>query len=180
MPCVWLQVNLLAGRHEFLLQTVKRRKLSRFAQICRRHHTLPKIILQGTVYGRLRRGRPRKSLKDKIKKWTGQLMPSLLRIAEYRRRWKATMAQTSVGVAKRRLGVTGISYARESQAVGLSETHRSASVTAADLVTAESSTVQLTKLTNTRDAQASLVVRRQIYPLYDDCPSTSVIRDAQQ
>ena len=36
---------------------------------------------------RRRRWRPRKSWKDNIKEWTGQSMPSLLRIADDRDRW---------------------------------------------------------------------------------------------
>ena len=55
---VWQKVNILAGRQELLLSTVKRRKLSWFGH-ARRHDTLPKIILQGTVDGGRRRGRPR-------------------------------------------------------------------------------------------------------------------------
>ena len=54
---------------------VNRRKLSWFSHVCR-HDTLPKI-LQGSVNGRRRRGRPHKSWKDNIKEWTTQSMLSL-------------------------------------------------------------------------------------------------------
>ena len=70
---VWQQVSILAGPQELLLSTVKRRKLSWFGHVCR-HDTLPKIILQGSVDGKRRRGRPRKSWKDNIKEWKGQSM----------------------------------------------------------------------------------------------------------
>jgi hypothetical protein len=103
---VWQQVSILAGPQELLLSTVKRRKLSWFGHVCR-HDALPKIILQGTVDGKRRRGRPRKSWRDNIKEWTGQSMSSLLRVAEDRRRWAAVTAEASVGVPQRRLGVTG-------------------------------------------------------------------------
>ena len=63
---VWQQVSILAGPQEHLLSTVKRRKLSWFGHVCR-HDTLPNIILQGTVDGRRRRGRPCKSRKNNIK-----------------------------------------------------------------------------------------------------------------
>ena len=46
-------------------------KLSWFDHI-RRHDTLPKSKLQGTVDGRHCTGRPRKSWNDNIKEWTGQ------------------------------------------------------------------------------------------------------------
>jgi len=103
---VWQRVNILAGRQEFLLSTVKRRKLSWFGHVCR-HNTLSKIILQGNVNGGRRRGRPRKSWKDNIKEWTGQSMSSLLRVAEDRDRWATIAAEASVGVPQRRLGVMG-------------------------------------------------------------------------
>ena len=79
----WQQANILAGRQELLLVTVMRRKLSWFGHVCR-HDTLPEIMLQGTVDGWRRRGRPRKSWKDNIKQWTGQSMSSLLCIADDR------------------------------------------------------------------------------------------------
>ena len=65
---VWQQVSILAGPQELLQSTVKRRKLSWFDHVCR-YDTLPKIILQGSVDGKHRRGRPRKSWKDNIKEW---------------------------------------------------------------------------------------------------------------
>ena len=46
------------------------------------HDTLSNIIMQGKVDGSRRRGRPRKSRKDNVKKLTGQSMSALLRIAD--------------------------------------------------------------------------------------------------
>ena len=57
---------------------------------------LPIIILQGTVDGSRHRGRLRKSWKDNVTKWTGQLMSSLLHIADDRSRWAAIIAEASV------------------------------------------------------------------------------------
>ena len=105
---VWQQVNVLARRQELLLSAVKRHKLSRFSYVCRRDMLL-KILLQGTVDARRHRGRPRKSWKNNIKEWTGELMSSLLRIVDDRNRWAAMTADASVGVSQRRLGVTCIS-----------------------------------------------------------------------
>ena len=51
-----------------------------------RQHVMSKIILHGSVDGRRRKGRPRKSWKDNINDLTGQSMPSLLRVAEDKRR----------------------------------------------------------------------------------------------
>ena len=57
-----------------------------------------------------RRGRPRKSWKDSIKEWTCLSTPSLLCVADDRRRWAAITAEASVGVPQRRLGVTGFDW----------------------------------------------------------------------
>ena len=45
---IWQQANVLVERQNFLLLSVKRRKLSRFGQV-RRHDTLPKAKAKGTV-----------------------------------------------------------------------------------------------------------------------------------
>ena len=106
---VWQRVNILAGRQQLLQSRVKRRKLSRFGHVCR-HDTPSKIILQGTVDGgRRRRGRPRKSRKDDIMKWTGQSMSSMLCIADDRGRWAVITSDASGGVLQRRLDLTDIS-----------------------------------------------------------------------
>ena len=53
---------------------------------------------------------PRKSWKDNINEWTFQSMSSLLRIADKddRSKWAIIVAEASVGVPQRRMGVTGI------------------------------------------------------------------------
>ena len=91
---VWQQVSILAEPQDLLLSPVKRHEFSWFGHVCL-HYTLPKIILQGSVDGRRRRGRLRKSWKDNIKKWMNQKMSSLLRVrvAEDRRRWAAVAAE---------------------------------------------------------------------------------------
>ena len=43
--------------------------------------------------------------KEQRKKWTGQSIASLLRIADDRSRWAVNTAEASVGVSQRRLGV---------------------------------------------------------------------------
>ena len=102
------QVNILAGHNELLLSTVKCHKLSRFGHVCR-HYTLINSILQRTVNGSHRRGKPRKLWKANIKVWTGQSMSLLLRITNDRGRWAVITADASVGVPERRLGVMCIS-----------------------------------------------------------------------
>ena len=94
---IWQQVDILAGRQELSLSTVKRRKLSWFGHV-RRLDTLANIVPQGTVGGNRCRGRPRKLWKDNIRKWTGQSMLSLLHIADDSGRRAVIAADPSVGV----------------------------------------------------------------------------------
>lgn len=87
-------VTTHAGAQEPLLSTVKRRKLAWYGHVTR-HTSLSKTILQGTVEGKRRRGRQRKSWMDNIKEWTGCSFQTLLRSAEDRERWRSLTAQAS-------------------------------------------------------------------------------------
>ena len=58
------------GPYEDLLATVKRRKLKWYEHVAR-SDGLTKVILQETVEGRRRRGRPKKSWIDNIVEWAG-------------------------------------------------------------------------------------------------------------
>ena len=75
------QIALLAGPQEPLLAPVKRRKLTWFGHVTR-HNSLPKTVLQGTLEGGRKRGRPAKNWMDNIKEWTRMSSPSLIRAAE--------------------------------------------------------------------------------------------------
>ena len=54
--------------------------------------------VQRTIDGSRRTGKSGKSWKDHIKKWTGQLLSSFLRIADDRSRWATITPEASVGV----------------------------------------------------------------------------------
>ena len=88
------QVTNQAGHQESLLSIVKRRKLAWYGHTCR-HNTLSKTILQGSVEGKRRRGRPRKSWNDNIREWTGHNLVTLLRLTEDREGWKELTAQVT-------------------------------------------------------------------------------------
>ena len=87
-------VTTHAGEQEPLITTVKRRKLAWYGHVTR-HTSLSKTILQGTVEGKRRRGRQRKSWMDNIKEWTGCSFQTLLRTAEDREHWRFLTAQAS-------------------------------------------------------------------------------------
>ncbi|KAI8518874.1 hypothetical protein Bbelb_021310 [Branchiostoma belcheri] len=52
-----------------------------------RNNNLTKIILQGTLEGKRRRGRQKKVWQDNIKDWTSLTVPQLLTAAQDRRTW---------------------------------------------------------------------------------------------
>ena len=61
-----------AGVISELLDTVKSRKLAYYGHTMRKQGScLEKEIMQGTMPGARRRGRPRTAWMDNIKKWTG-------------------------------------------------------------------------------------------------------------
>ena len=63
------KIQQAIGPHEDLLTAVKRRKLQWYGHVSSLSG-LAKTILQGTVKGGRRQGRPRKRWED-IRKWTG-------------------------------------------------------------------------------------------------------------
>ena len=76
-----------AGPFEYMLSTVKRRKLMWFGHLSR-SSGLAKTILQGTVRGGRRRGRQRKRWEDNIKEWTGLSLHEAMKKAQDRDMWK--------------------------------------------------------------------------------------------
>ena len=75
------------GPYADLLTLVRKRKLQWYGLITR-SSGLAKTILQGSVQGKRRRGRPRKSWEDNIKEWTGLDPKDMLRKAEDRKEWR--------------------------------------------------------------------------------------------
>ena len=69
-PCYSAKNQKAIGPHEELLTIIKRRKLQCYGHVS--HSSgLAKTILQGTVKGGRRQGRPGKRWEDKIREWTG-------------------------------------------------------------------------------------------------------------
>ena len=82
------------GKHKSLLEIVKERKLKRFGHTTR-ITGLPKFVLQGTVPGKQKRGRPRKKWLDNISEWTGLSIEEATRTAENRSKWRAVVWSSS-------------------------------------------------------------------------------------
>ena len=66
---------------------VKRRKLKWYGHVTR-SDGLTKVILQGTVEGSRRRGRPKKRWSDNIAEWTGKSFAETQAMAHNRQEWR--------------------------------------------------------------------------------------------
>ena len=74
---------------------VKRCKLQWYGHVSR-STGLAKTILQGTVKGERRQGRPRKRWEDNIREWTGLEFAKSERAVENREKWRKLVAKSSV------------------------------------------------------------------------------------
>jgi len=71
------------------LDTVKARKLAYYGHTKRKQGScLKKEIMQGTMSGTHRRGRPRTAGMDNIKTWTGLPVEESMRMTEDRDKWR--------------------------------------------------------------------------------------------
>ena len=78
-----------AGVKRKLLDTVKARKLAYYGHTIRKQGScLEKEIMQGTMAGACRRGRPRTAWMDNIKTWTGLPVEESIRMTEDRDKWR--------------------------------------------------------------------------------------------
>ena len=83
----WL-LNTAGVRRE-LLDTVKARKLAYYGHTMRKQEScLEKDIMQGTMPGARKRGRPPTAWMDNIKTWTGVSVEESIRMTEDRDKWK--------------------------------------------------------------------------------------------
>jgi len=74
-----------AGVKRELLDTVKARKLAYYGYTMRKQE---KEIMQGTMLGARRRGRPRMAWMNNIKTWTGLSVEESVRMTEDRDKWR--------------------------------------------------------------------------------------------
>jgi len=78
-----------AGVKRELLEIVKARKLAYYSHVMRKQGSfLEKEIMQGTLSGARRRGRPRTAWTDNIKTWTGLNVKESIRMTEDRDKWR--------------------------------------------------------------------------------------------
>jgi len=77
------------GVRRELFDTAKARKLAYYGHTMRKQGSyLEKEIMQGTMSGARRRGRPRTAWVDNIKTWTGLPVKESIRMTEDRDRWR--------------------------------------------------------------------------------------------
>ena len=78
-----------AGVKKELLDTVKARKLAYYGHTMRKQGScLEKEIMQRTMPGARRRGRPRTAWVDNVKMWTGLSVEESVRMTEDRDKWR--------------------------------------------------------------------------------------------
>ena len=82
-----------AGVKRELLDTVKARKLAYYGHTMRKQEScLEKEIMQETMPGARRRGRPRTAWMDNIKTWTGLFVEESIRMTEDRDKWNKKLS----------------------------------------------------------------------------------------
>ena len=81
------RIKIYIQNYEDLLSTVNKRKLQWYGHVTR-SDGLSKIILQGTVEGKRRRGRQKKKWADNIEEWTGKTFAETQAIAHDRDKWR--------------------------------------------------------------------------------------------
>ena len=92
---VCAKIQQAVGPHKDLLTIVKRHKLQWYGHVS--HSSgLAKTILQGTVKGRRRQGRQRKSGEDNIREWTGLEFTKSQRAGVNREKWRNLLVKASV------------------------------------------------------------------------------------
>ena len=70
------------------------KKLRWFGHVTR-SNSMSKTILQGSIEGKRRRGRPKMQWQDDIVKWTGLDINKAMRAAENRERWKKIVTKST-------------------------------------------------------------------------------------
>ena len=65
------RIEAIIGKHECLINTIRKRKLQWLGHVCRQNDTMAKYILQSKVEGARKQGRPRKNWTSKF--WAGRV-----------------------------------------------------------------------------------------------------------
>lgn len=71
-----------------LVSNIKKKKLRYLGQVARKNDSLEKLIIEGMVEGKRRRGRPRKTSIDDVIQWTGLSVKEMIRLAKERTQWR--------------------------------------------------------------------------------------------
>ena len=89
------KIQAAIGEYDNFLTLVKKWKLRWFGHVSR-FSGLAKIISQGTLKGKRKRGRQKKRWEDSMKEWTGMDFASSTRAAENGTIWKGIVVISSV------------------------------------------------------------------------------------
>ena len=86
----------MIGEERSLLKTIKTRKVTYFGHILR-HNSFQKILLEGTIEGKKKRGKPRKDWMDNIEDWTYLSYEECSRKAQHRTWWRLMVVDLLAG-----------------------------------------------------------------------------------
>ena len=92
--CVCNRITMLLGTYEPLLKTIKRRKLKWFGHVSR-HDDMCKTIMQDSVEGTRKQGRPKSQWIDNIAKWTKRDVNDLIQDVHKRYGWRKCVDDAS-------------------------------------------------------------------------------------
>ena len=86
--CVLQEVRRICGQElEGFVEIVKKQKLKLYGHEMRRGGLL-KTVIEGSMEGRRRRGRPQKSWFNDVKEWTGERGAKISQMAKDREQWR--------------------------------------------------------------------------------------------
>ena len=98
------EVTSMIGVFEPLKQIVRRRKLQWFGHVSRHTDSLANTIMQGSLWGKQTRGRPKTSWIDNIHSWTGLNHEHCLRNCWNRNNWQTILHAANTPLA---MGMNG-------------------------------------------------------------------------
>ena len=75
---------------------MRKRKLQWFAYLVRQDDSLAKMIMEGMVEGKRRRGRPEKQWIDNIKEWTMLESGEIMKKARDTEQWRLIVRKASI------------------------------------------------------------------------------------
>ena len=85
------EVLTLADEQLYIISTIKKRKITYVGHIIRRND-IHRLLLEGSLEGKVSRGRPRMEWMTSITEWTGIRYEDIVRLSQDREQWRVMTA----------------------------------------------------------------------------------------